>query len=87
MAYVKWKDMTPAQRVEATKLRPHLHMSDFPRFAYWIKPDGHVSRRGGHHELTEEAYNAEIAKYYGPPDDKGGLTKWKPGVIFHFSRD
>lgn len=83
---VKWKDMTAAQRVEAVGLRPKWHTSDFPKFAFYIKADGHVSRRGGHHELTKEAYDAEMAKFNTPPSDKGGLTKWKPGVTFHFDR-
>lgn len=86
MGLVLWKDMTPAQRVEAIKLRPKWHMSDFPNFEFWIKADGHVSRRGGHHRLTEEAYQRAKANMEAPPRSKGDLSNWKPGTTFHFDR-
>lgn len=84
MGYAIWKDMTPAQRLEAIKLRPQWHMSDFPNFAFWIKADGHVSQRGGHHQLTEKAYQRAITNLNAAPRSKGDLAEWKPGVTFHF---
>ena len=86
MAYVEFKKLTPAQRVEAVKLRPRWHMADFKNFAFWVKADGHLSRRGGHHELLEGAYQAIIKRYEAPPRNKGDLAEWKPGVTFHFDR-
>jgi hypothetical protein len=87
MPLVIWKEMTDAQRLEAIALRPKWHTSDFPNFAFWIRPDGHVSKRGGHHQLTEEAYQRAKANLDNPlraasrsADD---LANWKPGTTFH----
>lgn len=55
---VHWRDfekMTDAQKAEAIALRPKWSRNEFRRFNFWIKPDGHVSRRSGHHMLTREA--------------------------------
>jgi len=86
MSLVLWKHLTPAQRLEAIALRPKWHLSDFSNFAFWIRPDGHVSRRGGHHALTEEAYQRAKANLDAPVRSKGDLAEWKPGVTFHFDR-
>ena len=84
MAYVEWKKLMVAQRLEATKLRPKWHLSDFKNFAFWVKPDGHLSRRGGHHEMTKGAYDRIMARYAKLDRVKGDLADWKPGVTFHF---
>lgn len=84
MAFVTWKAMSTAQRVEATRLRPNWRLDDFKDFAFWIKPDGHVSRRGGHHEMVEDAFQRIMERYTAEPRTKGDLGDWKPGVTFHF---
>lgn len=59
MTFVDYEKLTPAQRVEVEHL-PWLDVSaERRRFAFWIKPDGHVSRRSGHKQLTAAA-GAEI---------------------------
>ena len=84
---VPYLKLTSAQRIEAVALRPKWHLRDFKNFAFWVKPDGHVSRRGGHHELLEGAYQSILARYAKPVRTKGDLSEWKPGVTFHFSKD
>lgn len=72
MPLVEWKDMTEVQRSEAIELRPRWESEVFPNFAFWIKPDGSVSRRFGHHSLTEEAFQRQIKKlggYRQKPDE------------------
>lgn len=86
MPLVIWSEMTDAQRLEAIALRPKWHTADFPNFEFWIKSDGHVSRRGGHHRLTEEAYQRAKANFSASPRSNGDLAAWKPGTTFHFSR-
>jgi hypothetical protein len=51
MGWVDWSKLTSKQKVEAAKARPAWHLSDFRKFAFWVYPDGHVSRRRGSHQL------------------------------------
>ena len=84
--WVDWKQMTLTQKKEAIDLRPTFHPSDFGKFEFWIKPDGHVSKRrgGGSHRITDAEINLQIAKYKGEVRSKGDNRDWKPGVTFHF---
>ncbi len=84
MPLVPWKSMTAAQRVEAIGLRPRWHLSDFPNFEFWIKADGHVSRRGGHHSISEAAHREFMKKFEGirqHPDEPSAFR----GETFHFA--
>lgn len=86
MTYVPFNDLPLALKAEVAALRPKLKPDELPRFEFWIKPDGHVSRRGGHHQLTKEA-GEEIDRFLkAEPRSKGDLKEWKPGVTFHFDR-
>jgi len=70
--------------MEAVKLRPRWPLNRFKDFEFWIKEDGHVSQRGGHHSLTEEAYQAFIKKFEGyeqKPDEPHAFK----GETFHFA--
>lgn len=87
MPYIAFNKLTTAQRLEAVKLRPKWHLTDFKNFAFWVRPNGHLSRRGGHHELLEGAYQSIMSRYGKPARSKGDLSDWKPGVTFHFSKD
>ena len=84
MPYVDYEKLTIAQRVEVEHL-PWLDVSHARRrFAFWIKPDGHVSRRSGHKQLTA----AEGAKIDAMLRDKAPVSRtatenWKPGTTFH----
>jgi hypothetical protein len=61
MPYVDYEDLTITQKVEVEHL-PWLDVShERRRFAFWVKPEGHISRRSGHKRLTA----AEVAKNRG----------------------
>lgn len=88
MAYIEFTELTTAQRLEAIHLRPAWHLSNFRKFQFWIKPDGHVSHRKGHHQIGAEGDAMIDAMLEG--DDvrsKGDNREWKPGVTYHFIRD
>lgn len=53
--FVPFAQCTKAQRIEAIRLHPKWRPAEFNRMEFWIKPDGHVSRRAGHHTLTAAA--------------------------------
>jgi hypothetical protein len=85
-----WANMTSTQRVEAVRLRPAWHLSDFYRWDFFIRKDGHVSERrgGGAHRLSDESCDRLIRDGIGGPvRSKGDNREWKPGVTFHFGRD
>jgi hypothetical protein len=85
MTYVRFDRMDASQQAEARALRPRLPAAEFANFEFWVKADGHLSRRGGHHQITEEAYQAILKKHVGTePRTKGDLRDFKPGVTFHF---
>lgn len=85
MAYVRFDQMDALQQAEARALRPHWRAADLPNFEFWVKADGHLSRRGGHHQMTGQAYQAILKKHVGTePRSKGDLRDFKPGVTFHF---
>lgn len=89
MAWVDWSKMTDKQRLEAIHMRPAWHLSDFRRFEFYVKKDGHVSRRrgGGSHQLSERG-SKEILRGIAGEDvrSKGDNREWKPGVTFHFDK-
>lgn len=87
MGWTPWAKMTDAQRLEAIKLRPQWHMSEFPRFDFYIRKDGHLSLApgGGSHSLSDESCAEELRKLGGAIRSKGDNREWKPGVTFHFN--
>ncbi len=88
MPYVAYRDLTPAQRLAALRYNPRVHPEDAMRHQFWVRPDGGISRRPGHHELTAEAYAEEMRKLRGEPvRSKGDLRGWLCGARFNFSRD
>jgi hypothetical protein len=87
VALIPFAKLTTSQRIEAVALRPKWHLSEFKNFAFWVKVDGHIWRRGGHHQLLEGAYQSIMARYGRAPRSKGDLSDWKPGVTFHFSKE
>ena len=93
MTYVNYADLTATQKREAILLRPKLAATDFPRFMFWVKPDGHISRKAGHHRLTE-AEGRAIENFLNPTNDRLGppgkgliRDEWKPGAEFKAKRD
>ena len=84
MPYGDYEKLTIAQRVEVEHL-PWLNVShERRRFAFWIKPDGHVSRRSGHKQLTA-AEGAKIDAMLKGEEVKSrtATENWKPGTTFH----
>lgn len=59
MTYVPFTKLTAAQAKQAIRLRPKWNADDFNRMEFWVRSNGHVSKRAGHHQLTKEA-RAEI---------------------------
>jgi hypothetical protein len=78
--------MSEVQKAEAHGLRQKWDSKEFHRFRFWIKDDGHVSRRMGHHRLTQAA-GAEIdAMLRGEPvRSKGDLAGYTTAT-FHTSK-
>jgi hypothetical protein len=83
--FVPFARLTRLQRIEARELRPKWKHDEFIRFSFWICKDGHISKRLGHHELTEVAWRGAMQRLSGEADrSKGDLRDWKPGTTFHF---
>lgn len=51
--WIDYADMRASQKAEARLLRPRWAPLEFYRMAFWIKPDGKISRRAGHHQLID----------------------------------
>jgi hypothetical protein len=84
MPYVDYDNLTITQKCEVEHL-PWLHVSaERHRFAFWIKPDGHVSRRSGHKTITA-AEGAKIDAMLNGEEIKSrtATENWKPGTTFH----
>jgi hypothetical protein len=84
----RWRDfelLTTAQQAEAISLRPKWSAEEFIRFKFWVKADGHVSRRAGHHQLTRTAGAAIDAMLSGKSvRSKGDLAGFK-SAVFHLA--
>lgn len=55
MAYVPYKRLTNEQAAAVRGLRPDWEPKQLVRFEFWVRKDGAVSRKKGHHQLTAEA--------------------------------
>ncbi len=53
--YVDYEDLTASQKAEADFLPWNDGWAARRWFMFWVKPDGHVSRRNGHYTLNERA--------------------------------
>lgn len=93
MPLIEFEKLTDAQKAEVYAMYPPASWGAGPYewYAFWIKPDGHLTRAKGRHSLTERGYRAWHNETFGSPStarpEKGDLACWKPGVTFHFSRD
>jgi hypothetical protein len=52
--FVPFRLLSFAQAKEAIALRPKWNPLELRRFSFWVKADGHISKRNGHHTLTDE---------------------------------
>lgn len=52
--YVPFNELTTIQKEQAIGLRLKWPKAEFLRFQFWVKDDGQISRRAGHHTLTVE---------------------------------
>lgn len=93
MAFVNFSDLAPALQQELRESKP-LPDSAEPELAkrmFWVRKDGHMSRKKGCWEFrakAERELRLQIKSIqdhpYGPldPPGKGSLREWKPGVTF-----
>jgi hypothetical protein len=84
MGFVNFAYLSADQQDEARLRRPKWHPSEFPRFKFWVRADGHVSEKPGHHQLTAAEIKRMMTELGEPldPPGKGSLREWKPGVTF-----
>jgi hypothetical protein len=93
MPLVEYSKLTDAQKAEVqTMYPPPWSAGPYDWYAFWIKPDGHLTRARGRHSLTEAGYKAATERDFGkyahkPNAAKGDLAAWKPGHSFSFVRD
>lgn len=91
MPLVEFKELTDAQKAEVFAMYPPpWSAGSYEWYRFWIKPDGHLTRQRGRHEMTEQGYDAWKKLAFEPPPprpEKGDLAAWKPGHTFHFLRD
>ena len=89
MSFIDFDKLTVAQQIEARAMRLKWPFpEEFLRFSFWIKPDGHLSRRAGHHQLTAAAgaeIDAELRRCGAAARSKTDLDDWKPGTKFSTS--
>lgn len=75
MPFVDYDDLSERQQMEAHLLRPRWERKEFPRFAFWVKADGQLSKGNGHHQLTD-AEMTRVKALHDPFDNhgvKGGI--------------
>lgn len=79
MPYIPYVHLTEGQQKEIQLLRPKWPAEEFPRFQFWVKPDGKMSRRAGHHSLTHEAFSVYDAMFKARDfvRSKGDLRDYK----------
>jgi hypothetical protein len=83
--FVDFRDLTGLQRIEARSLRPKWKGADFLRMSFWVKPDGKISRRAGHHQLVDfEARKIEGRMKRAWDQTPEMSRKWK-SATFHFA--
>jgi len=83
MSFVPFRLLTFEQANEAIALRPKWNPLELRRFKFWVKPNGHISRKKGHHTLTEEEGAKIDAMLRGEEVRSRTATEgWKPGTTF-----
>lgn len=83
--FIDWDNLTATQQKEV--LAVYTDHADMWRFAFWVKKDGHMSRKKGHHDMSKRGQAAIDAMLKGTSvRSKGDLREWKPGTTFHFSQ-
>lgn len=95
MPYVNFSKLTDAQKQEVFVMYPSpWSAGPYSWYNFWIKPDGHLTKQKGRHQLTEAGYLAWKEAEFGMLSkggvyrpDKGDLQGWKPGHSFTFIKD
>jgi len=84
MSFVDYLDLAPALQAEAHLLRPKWPLAELERFAFWLKPNGHLSRRAGHHRLTKvegDKIDAMLRETSREKGDLGGFVTARFGLV------
>ena len=92
MPLIEFSKLTEVQKAEVYAMYPPpWSAGPYEWYAFWIKPDGHLTLARGRHKMTKAGYQAwyeaMFSKLSIAKPEKGDLACWKPGVTFHFSRD
>lgn len=80
MSFVDYDDLTERQKTLAHLARPRWERKEFPRFAFFVKPDGTLSKMPGHHRLTKDEMRrteARIAMEHPAHPEKGDIHHLK----------
>jgi hypothetical protein len=78
MSFVDFRELSPPLQAEAYLMRPKWPLDELERFAFWVKPDGHLSRRAGHHQLAKaEGKKIDAMLRAEPVRSKGDLAHYK----------
>ena len=76
--WIDFVDMDESLKAEAIAMRPRWPIGDFPRFRFYLKKDGHLSRQAGHHSHTEKTSGAFMAAFKEAYDQTPEMSKrWK----------
>jgi hypothetical protein len=78
MPFVNFDDLPEYQQEEIRDMHSRWDPEEFHRFKFFIKADGEVSRRRGHHTLTD-AEDEKIMDMLRAPDPrtKGDLSHYR----------
>ena len=91
MSYVPYKRLTSAQATAVRALHPDWEPKQLVRFEFWVKKDGTMSRKKGHHQLTadealfldRELAIAPSSANTGPTPTKDDRRQWTGSPAFH----
>lgn len=86
MSYRPYAEMLEDEQAVARSLRSDWKLEEFPRFEFWVCKDGHISRKPGHHRLTETAFAEIKARFLDDPRTRGDLRDWKGAPTFHLDK-
>lgn len=88
MGYVDFDNLSADQQAQVIALRPKLKREELSRLAFFVTRLGAISKRNGHHQLTDRAGKEIDAMLRAgrTARSKGDLQDWTGSPIFHISK-